>query len=87
MVYKIKPIEVDAFRLGIDYIPDWFMDGMIHNEIILRSASRYDISAEIETLFGVIYVSHGDYVIRGINGEIAACKADTFEMIFKKTDK
>lgn len=38
-------------------------------------------SLKINTLEGVMNASVGDYIIRGVNGEFYACKAD----IFKKT--
>lgn len=28
MKYRKKPVVIDAFQLGIDYIPDWFMDAV-----------------------------------------------------------
>ena len=27
MKFRKKPVVVDAFQLGKDYIPDWFFDG------------------------------------------------------------
>ena len=24
--YRKLPVEIEAFRLGVDYIPDWFME-------------------------------------------------------------
>lgn len=30
--YRKKPIEIEAFRLGIDFIPDWFMANFQENE-------------------------------------------------------
>ena len=39
MKYRKIPIEIEAFRLGIDFIPDWFMDKVSSNEIILHGKS------------------------------------------------
>ena len=84
--YRKKPIEVEAFRIGIDYIPDWFMNKVSTNEIILYGKSsgfkHYDdTNCDIKTLEGVMHANYGDYIIKGVNGEIYPCKPD----IFKKT--
>jgi hypothetical protein len=43
-----------------------------------------EIEMEIETLEGTMRASPGDYVIRGVNGEIYPCKADIFEMTYEE---
>lgn len=37
--YRKKSVIIDAFRIGIDYIPDWFMNKVSTNEIILHGKS------------------------------------------------
>jgi len=41
----------------------------------------------IKTLEGNQLVSWGDYVIRGVKGEIYPCKPDIFEMTYDKVDE
>lgn len=41
---------------------------------------------QINTLEGVMTVSDGDYVIKGINGEYYPCKPDIFEKTYEKLD-
>ena len=88
MKYRKKPVVVEAFRLGIDYIPDWFMDKVTTNEIILYGTSSAfyhvpDTNADINTLEGVMHANYGDYIIKGVNGEIYPCKADIFEKTYE----
>lgn len=71
MKYRKKPVVVEAFRLGIDYIPDWFMDKVTTNEIILHGTS------------GVMHAEYGDYIIQGVKGEIYPCKPDIFEKTYE----
>ena len=90
-IYKKKPITIEAFQLGIDYIPDWFMDKVTSNDIILHGSSsgfehHDDTSAEIKTLEGTMHADFGDYIIRGIKGEIYPCKPDIFEATYEKLD-
>lgn len=88
MKYRKKPVVVEAFRLGIDYIPDWFMDKVTTNKIILHGTSSGfnsvpDTNADIQTLEGVMHANYGDYIIQGVNGEIYPCKPDIFEMTYE----
>lgn len=89
MKYRKIPIEIEAFRLGIDFIPDWFMDKVSSNEIILRGKStgfqHYDdTNADIQTLEGVIHANYGDYIIKGIQGEIYPCKPEIFKNTYER---
>lgn len=77
MMYRKKPVEVEAFRMGIDDIPDWFMDKVTSNEIIL-SRNLDETYCHIETLEGTMKADYGDYIIRGVNSEIYPCKPDIF---------
>lgn len=38
----------------------------------------------IETLEGVMSISPGDYVIKGVKGEFYPCKPDIFELTYEK---
>ena len=86
-IYKKKPPMIEAFRLGIDYIPDWFMDKVTTNEIILHGQSSgfdhyEDTNCDIKTSDGVyIHANYGDYIIKESTGEIYACR----EKIFNET--
>lgn len=41
---------------------------------------------EIVTLEGVMRISPGDYVIKGIRGEFYPCKPDIFKMTYEEVD-
>ena len=91
MKFRKKPIIIEAFRIGIDYIPDWFMDKVTDRSIILRSdmpdnvhfecRDQFKTWCEIETSEGKMTGNYGDWIIKGVNGEFYPCKPD----IFKKT--
>lgn len=94
--YRKKPVVIEAFRIGIDNIPDWAMNKITCNEIILKSPSdelrkspfeHYnDTYAEIKTLEGTMRADHGDYIIKGINEEAYPCKPDIFEKTYQKVE-
>lgn len=79
MLYRKKPVIIRAFQLGIDYIPDWFMDKVTTNEIILHEGP----TADINTLEGVMHADYGDFIIEGVAGEIYPCKPDIFMQTYE----
>ena len=85
--YRKKPIEIEAFQLNSRGLveEDWFWDAVTKNHIITHSFGKHDpIDAwcEIRTLEGLMIANTGDYIIRGIKGEIYPCKADIFEATY-----
>lgn len=89
--YRKKPVTIDAFKLGVDYIPDWFMDAVTANEVILHGSSSgfnhiADTNADIHTLEGWHHANYGDYIIRGVKGELYPCKPDIFDMTYEAVD-
>ena len=83
MKYKKKPVVIEAFKLGVDYIPDWFMDAVTANKVILHGEFG-STNADILTLEGWIHANYGDYVIQGVKGEIYPCKPDIFRCTYEE---
>ena len=82
--YVKKPVTVDAFRLGYDGTPDWALNAVENMTLILHGTQygmqeHTDISADVKTLDGWVCAKYGDYIIRGVKGEIYPCKPDIFE--------
>jgi hypothetical protein len=76
--FQKKPVVIEA-RQWIDgngfHLADW-------------CGGRVDTSAEpskivIPTLEGDITASHGDWIIRGVQGEFYPCKPDIFEATYE----
>ena len=76
--YRKKPVVIDAFCLGVDNIPDWFVDGVTTDEIHLHGEPKNIRHADIHTLEGTMRANKGDYVIRGVKGEIYPIQPDIF---------
>jgi len=90
--YRKKPVEIEAFQFYVDGFPDWFMDKVSANEVILINCdfNRYSIneaSCKIKTLEGTMVGNGGDYIIKGVQGEIYPCKPDIFEATYEKVIK
>jgi hypothetical protein len=77
--FRKKPVEIEAFIYWNDPRPDWFSDKVTTNEII-----TYPTHCNIHTLEGVMRGEVGDYIIKGVKGEIYPCKPDIFELTYDK---
>ena len=87
--YRKKPIEIEAFKFYLEPMPDWFMDKVSSNDVILHNCDykRFTIEqayCEIKTSEGVMICNGGDYVIKEPFDKervLYPCKPE----IFKKT--
>jgi hypothetical protein len=89
MKYHKKPVEIEAFKFYVDNMPDWFMDKVTDCTVTLKKCNykKYSINeayCEIITLEGVMIARGGDYIIKGVQGEIYPCKSDIFEQTYEK---
>ena len=85
MRFRKKPVEIEAFRFAVDNIPDWFMDEVTSRNIIIHGTPLQSPEyCQIKTLEGVMRGDAGDYIIRGVNGEIYPCKPDIFNKTYEK---
>jgi len=82
MKYRKKPVVIEAFKLGIDHIPTWFMNKVSLSEIVIHNIKSPTGYCEIKTLEGTMRGEHGDYIIKGVNNEIYPCKPDIFEKTY-----
>jgi hypothetical protein len=73
MKYRKKPVVIDAFKFRVDNCPDWFMD-----QVTSRQITTFTDYCLINTLEGTMTGNNGDFIIKGINGEIYPCKPDIF---------
>ena len=92
MKFRKKPVVIDAFCLGMDSMPDWFLDARSADTLRTFAAGTgnpFDdplTHAEIYTLEGVMRADRGDYIIRGVKGELYPCKPDIFEATYERAE-
>lgn len=78
--YRKKPVEVEVWlfnRENLETAESWvrnYSDKMT----LFSQYGGEKIWIEIKTLEGVMKASEGDYIIKGINGELYPCKPDIF---------
>ena len=83
--------------MGIDPRPDWFQSEVSCGNIITHLAkdeiddgnpwSHKATCCTIKTLEGDMRGEYGDYIIRGIKGEIYPCKPDIFESTYEAAER
>ncbi len=79
--YKKKPVEIEAFRLGLNLAntPAW-LKSVVWTTRDPGGNTRVE-RVEIATLEGTMTAHPGDWIIKGVEGELYPCKHE----IFKKT--
>ena len=53
---------------------------------VVIEAYQTEKEIEIETLEGIMKANTGDWIIRGVKGEVYPCKPDVFEMTYEKEE-
>jgi hypothetical protein len=91
MKFRKKPVVIEAFRMGIDARPDWFQDKVSTNEIVTYAMGEDEgpfsfrkTYCDIKTLEGTMRGDYGDYIIKGVQGEIYPCKPDIFKATYEE---
>lgn len=97
MKFRKKPVVIEAFKLGYELMPGWFADEILKDNVKLSVSGsmlvdtenllcRFVSQADIKTLEGTMHADDGDYVIKGVKGEIYPCKPDIFEATYEKVE-
>lgn len=80
--YRKKPVVIEAiqcteesYRECVLFCGENFIKCRINGDII------------IETLEGPHIASLGDYIIKGVKGEVYPCKSDIFDMTYEEVEK
>ena len=95
MQYRMIPRVVDAFRIGIDDLPNWAMDKITSKDITLKSPTdnehdsfqhNNDTYCIFKNILGDSEVAnHGDCIILDENGNLDSLEKSLFDMIYLPT--
>jgi len=77
MRYRKKPVVVEAFQLLNKHITE--MPDCSHT----KHPQGYVFRIFIPTLEGNMFANEGDWIIKGVKGEIYPCKPDIFEATYE----
>ena len=96
--YRKKPVVIEAFqmtkerRMDNSDWPSWLNEAWQKKSDEAGALFRYDLGAElpdqlcIGTLEGAHLVGWGDWIIRGVKGELYPCKPEIFEMTYEAVE-
>ena len=80
--FRKRPVEIDAhpLPLGGD-MPSWLSMAVASGRV-----RAHGEGAKIETLEGLLTAAPGDWIIRGVKGELYSCKPDVFALTYEAVD-
>lgn len=96
--YRKKPVVVEAFQYDGEFrdcdgkycVPEWaekaLEDGTMYY-IFPRTSLKVAPELYIKTLKGTYHVSIGDFIIRGVHGELYPCKPDIFAKTYELVEE
>ena len=85
--FRKKPVEIEAVQfVGLNQegsafgepTPDWLNNAMADGTVYLTAGGLATAQLKIATLEGDHTCSPGDFIIRGVKGELYPCKPDIF---------
>lgn len=82
MKYRKRPIVIEAFRVGFDGIPEWAIVIPPSN-----GTTSYPGVYLVVSDGGGCQAKKGDYIIKGIKGEIYPCDYDVFIETYDAEEK
>lgn len=87
MKFRKKPIIIEAFQWWVPEVqtnnPLWFVELIKAGRVTFPFEGTPDVQMRIETLKGPITASQGDWIIKGIKGELYPRKPEIFEATYE----
>lgn len=88
--YRKKPVEIEAFQYdgdfmnkdGYYYVPEWAVNANLEGILYFENGELF-----VNTLEGKHHANVGDYIIKGVKGELYPCKPDIFEMTYEAVEE
>lgn len=86
--YRKKPVVIEAFQWtgGPDQTedPEWIVEAMKRGDVYVDGGTPHQhVRLMIKTLEGVMSAIPGDWIIKGVKGEIYPCKPDIFKATYE----
>ncbi|SIR92205.1 hypothetical protein [Bacillus velezensis] len=85
--YRKKPIEIEAVKFEDTTESISAISELSHGKLIRVDYRQNPVVMYIPTLEGVMAAQVGDYIIRGIKGELYPCKPDIFEKTYERVNE
>jgi len=91
--FKKKPVVIEAIQLlkGMDICsPSWWAKAIQSNVVTLHGFGKFTrdvLSVNIHTREGVMCGSEGDWIIKGVTGELYPCKPAIFTATYDQVSE
>lgn len=86
--YRKKPVVIEAFRWtggpDQDGEPEWIVAAIRCGDVYYQGGDTPYLT--IDTLEGKMRANIGDYIIKGVKGEIYPCKPDIFSATYEAVE-
>lgn len=80
--WRKKPVVIEAFRWtgGPDQTedPEWIVEAIKAGTVRFQDSGTPNVAMLIDTLEGTHRADQGDWIIKGVKGELYPCKPDIF---------
>jgi hypothetical protein len=84
MKFREKPVVIEAHRVAFDGStrePLWLVEAIDSGVVWFQGGDEAYYT--IKTLEGEMRASRGDWIIRGVKGELYPCKPDIFDATYE----
>jgi hypothetical protein len=83
--FRKKPVIIEAsqFIVGNRY-PQWIHEAIVRGDVWMQGGESPYLT--IKTLEGEMRAEVGDWIIKGVNGELYPCKPDIFDKTYEYVD-
>jgi hypothetical protein len=81
--FRKRPVEIEAWQFvkSFQNKPQWITDALNTGDVWYQGGSNPYFT--IKTLEGEMRANEGDWIIRGVKGEIYPCKPDIFALTYQ----
>ena len=88
--WRKKPVVIEAFKWtgGPDQLedPDWICEALKARSVRFDNSGTPECTLLIDTLEGTHRANQGDFIIKGVQGELYPCKPDIFEATYEPAE-
>lgn len=84
MQFKKKPVVIEAFKWTGDIKP---FPSDFQFAVCAQAHDGVMGEPHIHTLEGMMNISMGDWIIKGVKGEFYPCKSDIFHLTYDEVEK
>lgn len=86
--YRKKPVVIEAYQLDgriTNQPPFWLWQAINRNEVSYPKGKPLTVT--IRTLEGEMTAQEGDWIVRGVQGELYPCKPDIFAATYEEVSE